>query len=147
MNRIISAMMYNKGDSSMAKGYDKHQERKSELSFFGKNLVRRSGSSCELCGNSGIKLAIYELPPVPKDPDYDRCLFICEQCRTLLENPKIVNADHWRCLNNTMWSETAVIQAISIRMLKKIATQNHWAEELLDQVYLDPEVEEMVDSV
>ena len=130
----------------MAKGFDRHQERKSELSSFGKNLVRRSGSSCELCGSSGIQLSIYELPPVPKDPDYDRCIFICENCLDQLDNPKNINADHWRCLNNTIWSETAVIQALSIRMLKKISIDNSWAEELLDQVYPDPEVEEMANS-
>ncbi|MDA3810424.1 MAG: hypothetical protein PF518_08860 [Spirochaetaceae bacterium] len=131
----------------MAKGLERHQERKTELSSFGKNLVRRSGSSCELCGASGIFLAIYELPPVPQTPDFDRCLFICEECKGQLENPKRMNPDHWRCLNNTIWSETAAIQALSLRLLKKIATVHHWAEELLDQVYPDPEVEEMADKI
>lgn len=130
----------------MAKGYDKNQERKSELSSFGKNLVRRSGSSCELCSSSGVTLGIYELTPVPSTPDYDRCIFICEDCREQLNNPKNIKADHWRCLNNTLWSETAVIQALSIRMLKKIAERHSWAEELLDQVYPDPEVAEMAES-
>ncbi|MBI9100092.1 MAG: hypothetical protein JEY91_16540 [Spirochaetaceae bacterium] len=130
----------------MAKGLERHRERKTELSSFGKNLVRRSGSSCELCGSVGTTLAIYEFPPVPKDPDYDRCLIICETCREQLDNPRKLHADHWRCLNNTVWSEVAVIQALSIRMLKTLAPENSWAEELLEQVYPDPEVEEMADS-
>lgn len=126
----------------MAKGFDKHQERKAQVSMFGKNLVRRSGSCCELCGTGG-SLEIYELPPVPSEPDYDRCLFICSTCREQLDNPKRISPDHWRCLNNTIWSETAAIQALSIRMLRKLSGENEWAEELLDQVYPDPEVEEM----
>jgi protein PhnA len=127
----------------MAKGFDKNLERKTELSSFGKNLVRRSGSSCELCGSSGTSLGIYEISPVPKEPDYDRCLFICDECREQLDNTAKINADHWRCLNNAVWSETAVIQALSIRMLRIIAQKHNWAEELLDQVYPDPEVEDM----
>lgn len=127
----------------MAKGLDKNRERKSLLSSFGKNLVRRSGSSCELCNSKGTSLGIYEIPPVPKEPDYDRCLFICDDCRAQLGNISKIKADHWRCLNNTVWSEIAAIQALSIRMLRIIAPDHDWAEELLDQVYPDPEVEEM----
>ena len=130
----------------MAKGFDRHHERKAELSSFGKNLVRRSGSSCELCGSVNVTLGIYELPPVPKEPDYELCLFICEVCRDQLDNPKRLKSDHWRCLNNTIWNETAAIQALSLRMLKKIAPENSWAEELLEQVFPDPEVEEMADT-
>jgi protein PhnA len=130
----------------MGKGYDKNQERKSDLSSFGKNLVRRSGSSCEMCGDHGVTLGIYELPPVPSTPDYDRCLFVCNECRDQLDNPRKLKVDHWRCLNNTVWSETAVIQALSIRLLKKIAKDHSWAEELLEQVFPDPEIAEMADS-
>lgn len=127
----------------MPRGFDKNIERKAVLSSYGKNLVRRSGSACELCDAKGMALGIYEVPPVPREPDYDRCLFICENCRTQLENRSQIQAEHWRCLNNTVWSETAVIQALSIRMLRIIAPDHNWAEELLDQVYPDPEVEEM----
>lgn len=127
----------------MAKGFDKNRERKAELSLFGKNLVRRSGSSCEICASTGTPLGIYEIPPAPIEPDYDRCLFICEECRDRLGNPDRLVSDHFRCLNNTVWSEVAAIQALSIRILRIIAEKHHWAEELLDQVYPDPEIEEM----
>lgn len=127
----------------MAKGFDKNQERKTELSLFGKNLVRRSGSACELCSSGGTALSIYEIPPVSKEPDYDRCIFICGECREQIDNTGKINSDHWRCLNNSIWSETAVIQALSLRMLRILAEKHNWAEELLDQVYPDPEVEEM----
>lgn len=130
----------------MAKGFDRDRERKAELSMFGKNLVRRSGSSCELCGADGISLGIYEFPPVPRTPDYDRCLLICDVCREQLDSPSKMNADHWRCLNNTVWSDTAVIQALSIRMLKNIAREHNWAEDLLEQVFPDPEVEAMAET-
>ncbi len=131
----------------MAKGLEKHKERINELTSFGKNLIRRSASSCELCSKKQVQLKIYELPPVSKSPDYERCLLVCDECRDQIENPKKIKSDYWRCLNNTVWSETAVIQALSIRMLNIIAVKNSWAEELLDQVYPDQEVEEMVGEI
>ncbi len=127
----------------MAKGLERHRDRINELTSFGKNLIRRSGSACELCGKNGIKLEIYELTPIPQNPDYERCLLICDDCRSNVDCPEKNNPDYWRCLNNTIWSEIAVIQALSIRILKKISLKNSWAVELLDQVYPDPEVEEM----
>ncbi len=127
----------------MAKGLDVYRERVNELSSFGKNLVRRSGSCCELCGAKGIKLDLFELPPVPKSPDYDRCLLLCEECGCKIDKPEKNNPNYWRCLNNTVWSEIAVIQALSIRILRRIEAENDWARELLDQVFPDPEVEEL----
>ncbi len=47
----------------MAKGLDKHRERLEAVALFGKDLTRRSGSKCELCETSNVKLQIYEVPP------------------------------------------------------------------------------------
>jgi len=90
----------------MAKGYDQHKERQNALSLFGKNLARRSGKSCELCGTSGISLQVMEVPPLPEEPEFERVIFICETCQKQIQRPKQIEPNHWRSLNNSVWSET-----------------------------------------
>ena len=110
--------------------------------MFGKNLVRRSKSCCELCEESGVKLQVFEVAPVCDEPELESCIFICDTCHEQIENPKRIDAGHWRCLNNAVWSEVPAIQVASIRMLRLLAIKNDWAEDLLDQAFLDPEIEE-----
>jgi len=124
----------------MAKGYNEHQQRKNELNILAKDLVRRSRAKCELCEADGVKLTVFEVPPESETVTADQCLFICETCREQIEKPKRMDTDHWRCLNNSIWSEVPAVQIMSARMLKRLAKQ-HWAEELLDQAYFDEEVE------
>jgi protein PhnA len=124
----------------MAKGYDQNQQRKNELNFLGKDLVRRSRSKCELCEADGVKLTAFEVPPVSDLLTADRCLFLCETCREQIETPKRMDADHWRCLNNSIWSEIPVVQVMSARMLKRLSKER-WAEELLEEAYFDEEVD------
>jgi len=130
----------------MAKRFDQFQERKQKVSMFGKDLVRRSKSCCELCGESGVKLQVYEVPPVHEEPEFESCVFICDTCLEQIDNPKRVDTGHWRCLNNSVWSEIPAVQVASIRMLRTLAKSEIWAEDLLDQAFLDPEIEEWCDK-
>jgi len=131
----------------MAKGLDKHQERLSVLNSFGKDLTRRSGSSCELCSASGIKLQVHEVPPVNTEPDFEKCIFICETCQKQIEKPKSLEANHWRCLENSIWSDISAIKIMSMIMIKKIAPLEDWASALAEDVYLEPEEEEWLNSI
>lgn len=124
----------------MAKGFEKSQARMRVVSMFGKDLVRRSGARCELCEANGVKLSVFEIPPVREEPDYEKCIFVCDTCREQVENPKWMKPDHWRCLNNTMWSEVPGVQVMSVRMLRRLAEYD-WAADLLDQAMLDEEME------
>lgn len=130
----------------MAKGLLKHQERQSALSLLGKNLARRARSKCELCEASGVPLAIYEVAPVPAEPDFDHCLMTCETCREQLEKPKRIQSDHWRCLTKSIWSDVPAIQVLSLRYLRQFAEQHQWAADTLEIAYLTPEVEEWADK-
>jgi protein PhnA len=85
-------------------------------------------------------LTAFEVPPVSDPVTADQCLFLCDTCREQIENPKRMEADHWRCLNHAVWSEIPAVQVISARMLKRLS-QNHWAEELLEQAYFSLEVD------
>ncbi len=62
------------------KALNKTQLRKQEVSWFGKDLTRRSKSSCELCGATHTKLFVFEVEPIPKVPNIHHCLFACDTC-------------------------------------------------------------------
>jgi protein PhnA len=131
----------------MAKGLDEHKQRNEILNSFGKSLVRRSKSKCELCGDSGVKLLIYEVPPSNKEPDYDFCIMLCEQCLEQVSSPKKMNCNHLRFLQETIWSEIIPIQVISLRLLKRIVSECEWAQPLLDDLWVDDDIMEIVDKI
>lgn len=131
----------------MSRGHDRHQERHHGLSLFGKDLVRRCSSHCELCDAQGVKLGIFEVPPVPTEPLLDHCTMICETCREQIERPKFRDNNHWRCLNHSIWSSVPAVKVLAIAMLQNISEQERWAVELLEQVYLEPEESEWLDKL
>lgn len=97
-------------------------------------LLTRSNSRCELCG-SKQNLAIYNVPPY-SDDDPEHCILACETCRTQIDDPEQMDPDHWRCLNESMWSDVPAVQVVSWRMLNRL-TEEVWPLELLDILYLD----------
>lgn len=127
----------------MAKGYQANQERVAIIKSFGKELARRSRSKCELCETTGAALSVFEIPPESKgDPEVDRCLFLCENCHEQAGNLKRFRpGEHWRCLAQTIWSEIPAVQVLAARMLRRQADSQHWAQEALDGVFLDEEIE------
>ena len=130
----------------MAKGLLKHQERQSALNLLGKDLARRARSKCEICEASSVPLTIYEVAPVPSEPEYDSCLMLCETCKTQLENPKRLEPNHWRCLTKSIWSEVPAVQVVSLRQLRRLSEKQDWAQEALEYVYPEPEIEQWADA-
>ena len=128
----------------MAKGLEKHQERQASLNAFGKELTRRSRSACELCGQTGAPLRIYEVPPVPKEPELERCVFVCETCRGQLDAPKTLDPNHWRCACEGVWSDVQAVQVVSARVLDRLSREELWAREALEQVEFDEETEALI---
>lgn len=131
----------------MSKGHAKHQERHHGLSQFGKDLVRRCGSKCELCEAHGVKLTVYEVPPIAADPNYDQCIMICELCSNQLDKPKTIDPNYWRFLASTMWSDLAPVKVISIALLKYFEEAEDWAAELREQVYIQQEEQDWLDQL
>ncbi len=101
-----------------------------------KKLQERSESACELC-RTEEQLSIYEVPPSSKGAEDDSIL-ICNTCTDQIENPEHVDLNHWRCLNDTMWSEIPVVQVVVWRMLTRLRAEG-WPQDLLDMMYLDEE--------
>jgi protein PhnA len=130
----------------MAKGFETNQERLAQLSLLGKELTRRSRARCELCSQSGIPLSIYEVPPSPKIPTLDQALHLCETCTHQLEKPKKIEANTWRVLSETIWSEVPAAQVMAIRILKRLSKTESWAQEILESTYLDEELEDWINK-
>ncbi|MBU1233674.1 MAG: PhnA domain-containing protein [Proteobacteria bacterium] len=97
-------------------------------------LQIRSGSKCELCG-AAESLTVYEVPP-DSNGRADQCVLLCEICREQIEDPELVDTHHWRCLNDSMWSQVPAVQVLVWRMLKRLSTEG-WPLDLLDMLYLD----------
>jgi protein PhnA len=131
----------------MAKGLDRDRERKSKVLFFGKDLARRSKSSCELCEAKNESLEIYEVPPVGEEPQFEQCIFICEHCKKILNNLNKAGENDLRFLNSAVWSEVPTVKAVAIHTLRKIKDKYSWAEEILETVYIEEEVEELLGKI
>ena len=97
-------------------------------------LLARSQSQCELCA-SNQSLSVYEIPPVKKATE-STSLLLCDLCKNQIENPGTLDPHHWRCLNESMWSEYPPVQVMAFRLLTVLKTEA-WAQDLLEQLFLD----------
>ncbi len=106
-----------------------------------KELEQRSENKCELC-SSQDSLHIYILPP-ETDEKVDNSLYICNTCSEQINQPEKIDSNHWRCLNDSMWSQTPAVQIMAWRMLNRLTKHKDnlaWPQELLDMLYLDDEL-------
>jgi len=99
-------------------------------------LEERSNSACELC-TSKDDLKAYLLPPSLNE-NVDNSLLVCNTCLSQIEGHVEMDANHWRCLNDSMWSEHKAVQIMAWRMLQRLRHEG-WPKELLDMMYLDDE--------
>ncbi len=95
-----------------------------------RTLNKRSGSQCELCASTE-KLKVYQVLPTKKG-GVDENILACTTCIDQIENPGNEDQNHWRCLNESMWSEHIPVQVVSWRMLSRLRNN-----ELVEQMYLD----------
>lgn len=99
-----------------------------------RELQKRSNHSCELCGATE-KLATYHIPP-NHDHKLEKSIYACETCISQIEDPETMDVNHWRCLNDSMWSEVKAVQIVAWRMLHRLKKEG-WPQDLLDMMYLD----------
>jgi len=101
-----------------------------------KDLQARSQHSCELC-KATEALTMYTLQPSTKINLTDS-IYACQTCVSQIEDSSLINPNHWRCLNDSMWSEFLPVQIMSWRMLNRVLSAG-WSQDLLDMMYLDEE--------
>ncbi|MCF8246453.1 MAG: PhnA domain-containing protein [Saprospiraceae bacterium] len=99
-------------------------------------LQQRSGSTCELC-KATETLTPYTVAPKSGD-NADEMTLLCDTCRTQIEDPSLADENHWRCLNDSMWSEVPAVKVLAWRMLDHLRPVG-WPAELIDMLYLDDE--------
>lgn len=97
-------------------------------------LQNRSGNVCELCGATE-ELKVYEVPPVSTG-GVDGSILACGTCTGQIENADTMDPNHWRCLNDSMWSEHDAVKVVAWRMLSRLQDEG-WPKDLLDMMYLE----------
>jgi protein PhnA len=100
-------------------------------------LIERSGGKCELCGAED-NLAVFPVAPTQDETNPDQAILLCADCREQIEDPSKMEINHWRCLNDSMWTPVPAVQVMSWRMLKRLEAES-WAQDLLAMLYLDDE--------
>jgi len=99
-------------------------------------LQKRSGNKCELC-NAATNLQVYAIPPQDQQ-NSENSILVCEVCLAQIEKKEQLNAEHWKILGETMWSEVQGVQVVAWRMLNRLRNES-WAADNLDMLYLDDE--------
>ena len=99
-------------------------------------LKLRANNKCELC-KSTEQLCVYILPPTTSE-SLDTSVLVCGTCVSQINTPESMDSNHWRCLNDSMWSEQLPVQILSWRLLN-LMKQEGWPQDLLDMMYLDEE--------
>lgn len=100
-------------------------------------LKNRSNNSCELC-TATDSLSVYPVPPT-SDLSAQQCVYICQTCQTQIDGDSDMDVNHWRCLNDSMWSQEPAVQVMSYRLLHKLSMES-WAQDALEMIYMEDEV-------
>jgi protein PhnA len=101
-------------------------------------LKERSNGVCELCG-ANESLSVFDV--APSDGSADKAVYLCGTCRDQIENPANLDADHWRCLSDSMWSQTPAVQVMAYRLLSALGEQDQ-----LDMLYLEDDIKAWADA-
>jgi protein PhnA len=98
-----------------------------------KELNNRSANKCELCGNEdGITAFLVE----PRTTaEISNCIAACSICCEQLAKSTKWNVNHWRCLNDSMWSQVSAVKVVAYRVLSALKNEG-WPNDLLEIIYL-----------
>ncbi len=99
-----------------------------------REIEKRSGNACEICAATE-NLSIYSVPP-NGDGDLNKSIHACATCIEQINDADKIDPNHWRCLNDSMWSEVSAVKVVAFRMLTKMIAEG-WPQDLLDMIYLD----------
>ena len=97
-------------------------------------LLERAESKCELC-NGTENLNGYTVPPKSKEV-LENQVCVCTFCLSQLNDLEGLDTDHWRCLNESMWSQEPAVQVVAHRLLSALEKED-WAQDLLNMLFLD----------
>ena len=104
-----------------------------------RELQERSGSKCELCGNTE-NLSVYDVPDISAN-GLETSIYACKTCIEQMNDTDKIEPNHWRCLNESMWSEHQAVKIMAWRMLQRLDVA--WAQDLLAMLYLEEDTLEL----
>ena len=105
------------------------------------SLQERSDNKCELCtAEQDLTPFLVEPKSGQSDDDY---VVTCASCAEEM-NTNPLNQDHWRCLNESIWSGVPAVQVVSYRLLQQIGAP--WTQDLLSMMYMDEPTTEWAQS-
>lgn len=107
-------------------------------------LEQRCGNACEFCDNTKENLQTYLVSPKTENKPENQ-VALCETCFNKINENDFSDKNYWRCLTGSIWSETPAVQVLSYRSLQKISDEE-WAQETLDSVFLDEETMEWANN-
>jgi protein PhnA len=108
------------------------------------NLSERAQQKCELCQTTD-SLVIFNVPP-HEHPSMDNSIYACQNCVNQMTGAIAIDVNHWRCLNDSMWSQVAGVQVMAFTMLHRLS-EEPWAQDLLDMMYLEDDVRNWAESL
>ena len=103
-----------------------------------KALQSRSNNQCELC-TSAEELTAFTV--APKEDQ----IAVCAKCADGLSGENDLVENHWRCLNDSMWSEVDAVKVVAYRMLHNLKPFG-WSQDLIDMMYMEEDVLEWAKS-
>ena len=98
------------------------------------DLATRAENKCELCSTTN-HLNAFLVPKAPTE-GLDGHVLICPTCQEQYENTDKADANHWRCLNDSMWNPNPPVQVLAWRMLHRLKKEG-WPVNLLDMMYME----------
>jgi len=98
------------------------------------DLATRAENKCELCSTTD-NLNVFLVPNAPTE-GLDGHTLICSTCQEQYEHANKVDANHWRCLNDSMWNTNPPVQVLAWRMLHRLKNEG-WPVDLLDMMYME----------
>lgn len=96
-------------------------------------LEERANGKCELCSRE-TSLDSFTVPPKNGD-GIDVSIAVCSTCNAQVSDMSELDPNHWRCLNESMWSEVPAVQVMSYKLLSSLKAE--WSDDLLNMMYLD----------
>jgi len=103
-----------------------------------KSLEDRSGNKCELC-SAESNLTVFEVTGSENRSEVDSHIHICRICVSEINDSDSVNTNHWRCLNDSIWSEVDAVKVQAWRTLTHLKGEG-WTQDLLDMMYIEDDL-------
>ncbi|MCO5259563.1 MAG: PhnA domain-containing protein [Crocinitomicaceae bacterium] len=97
-------------------------------------LKERANNQCELCASSQ-NLQVYTVSPKTEE-SVENSILVCDTCFEQINDESKMNANHWRCLNDSMWNENAAVKVVVWRMLNRLRNEG-WPNDLLEMMYIE----------